>query len=166
MATKKQIFETVETEVGALCKKHNTPVKFNEALIALLTITLAPKAGGASVNIEDVTKSKDGKITEILCSVSGVFLPATKEFFYEDKAGKGINGLKRLSRQAESIRKQHIKVLSATEKAIMSDVLDKVDGKVKLTPEQGKERLEKARAIKPNYSTVSATPAPVEPAKV
>jgi len=151
MATKKEIFETVTTAVSALCKQHNTPVKFNDALNAILSDNLAPKVGGASVNLEEVTKSVDGKVTEIMCSVSGKFLPATKEFFYEDKAGKGINGLKRVSRQAESIRKVHVKALAATEKAIMTDVLDG-----KMTPEAGKARLAKAKEAKPDYSSVSA----------
>ncbi len=151
MATKKEIFESTVAQVEELCKKHNTPKAFNEALNAVLTENLAPKAGGATVNIDEVTKKNDkGEITHIMCSLSGKFLPATKDFFYEDKAGKGINGLKRLSRQAEGIRKQHIKVLAATEKAIMADVLDG-----KMTPEQGKAKLEKAKAAKPDYSKVS-----------
>jgi hypothetical protein len=160
MATKKELFETVSNQVTALCEKHNVAKNILAALTVILTENLAPKAGGASVNIEDVTKSVNGKITEILCSVSGKFLPATVDFFYEDKGGKGINGLKRLSRQAESIRKQHIKTLAATEKGIMSDVLDG-----KLTPEQGKAKLAKASEVKPDYSKVSAelpTPSEVE----
>lgn len=154
MATKKEIFETVTNEATALCNEHKVPTKFREALMNALSVNLAPKAGGATVNVDEVTKKDEsGKVTEILCSVSGKWLPATKEFFYEDKAGKGIadTGLKRLSRQAESIRKSHIKTLSATEKAIMSDVLDG-----KMTPEQGKTRLEKAKSVNPDYSGVTA----------
>jgi len=157
MASKKEIFETVTNEVTALCDEHKVANKFREALMNVLTDNLAPKAAGASINIDEVTKKNaDGKIAEIQCSVSGKFLPATKEFFYEDKAGKGIVGLdgshlKRLSRQAESIRKQYIKTLAATEKAIMADVLDGV-----MTPEEGKAKLEKAKAIKPDYSKVTA----------
>jgi hypothetical protein len=157
MATKKEIFETVTTSVSALCDEHKVANKFREKLMDILTANLAPKASGASINLDEVTKKDEaGNITEIQCSVSGVFLPATKEFFYEDKAGKGIVGLdgthlKRLSRQAESIRKQHIKTLAATEKAIMADVLDGA-----MTPEEGKAELEKVKAIKPDYSSVTA----------
>lgn len=151
MATKKEIFETTTEAVTALCKQHNVNGKVIEGITAILTENLAPKAGGASVNIDEVTKKdENGNITEIMCSVSGKFLPATKDFFYEDKAGKGINGLKRLSRQAESIRKSFIKTLAATEKAIMADVLDG-----KMTPEAGKARLAKAKEAKPDYSTIS-----------
>lgn len=159
MATKQEIFDTVSNEVTELCVKYQVSKKVTEGLAAIMETNLKPKAGGASVNIEEVTVSVDGKITEIQCSVSGVFLPATKAFFYEDKAGKGINGLKRLSRQAESVRKTYIKTLAATEKAIMADVLDK-----QLTPELGKAKLDKAKAIKPDYSKVTAELPKDEPA--
>jgi len=129
MATKKEIFETVTNEATALCNEHKVPTKFREALMNALSVNLAPKAGGATVNVDEVTKKDEsGKVTEILCSVSGKWLPATKEF-----------------------RKSHIKTLSATEKAIMSDVLDG-----KMTPEQGKTRLEKAKSVNPDYSGVTA----------
>jgi len=60
----------------------------NEAVEAVLKDHLAPKAGGGSaVNLDEVTrKDEDGVITEILCSTSGVWLPATVENFYEDKS--------------------------------------------------------------------------------
>lgn len=149
MASKKEIFEVTVAQAEGLCKEHKVNEKFSAALMALLTLNLEPKNGGASVNIEDVTKSVEGKITEIQCSVSGVFLPATKEYFYEDKNGKGINGLKRLSRQAESARKTFIKTQSASKNAIMSDVLD---GKLKA--EVAKDKLTKLAALKPDFSKV------------
>lgn len=152
MATKKELFDTVSKETEALCVQHKTSTKFNEALQVIIALNLEPKAGGATVNIDEVTKKNEaGEITEIQCSVSGVFLPATAEFFYEDKAGKGINGLKRLSRQAESVRKTYIKTVSTSEKAIMSDVLDQV-----LTPEAGKAKIEALKAVQPDYSSVTA----------
>ena len=154
MASKKEIHATVTTAVAALCAQHKTPEAFNKALTSILDENLAPKASGASVNLDEVTKKgQDGKITEIQCSVSGKWLPATAEYFYEDKKGDGLGGtgLKRLSRQAEAIRKQHIKTVTATEKAIMADVLDGA-----MTPEQGKAKLEKAKAAKPDYSSVKA----------
>jgi len=150
MATKKELFELVSKEVEALCKKHGTPVAFNAAMGIILSDNLAPKSSGASVNLAEVTKvDGQGKVTHIQCSVSGKFLPATKEYFYEDKAGKGINGLKRLSRQAEAIRKTHAKTVSKSEKAITSDVLN---GKLKR--EDGKAKIEALRATKPDYSSV------------
>jgi len=151
MATKKEIFEGTVSAVIALCDEHKVANKFRAALSAILEDNLAPKAGGATVNIDEVTKKDaDGNITHILCSVSSKFLPATEEFFYAEKNGKGINGLKRVSKQGESIKKAHNKQLAATEKAIMTDVLDGV-----MTPEQGKAKLEKAKLEKPDFSSVT-----------
>ena len=151
MASKKEIFETVQAQVAELTAKYKTPKEFSEALNGIIVDSLAPKSGGASVNIDEVTKKDaDGNITHILCSVSGKFLPATKEYFYEDKAGKGINGLKRLSRQAEAIRKQFTKVINTSEKAVMADVLDG-----EMTVDEGKAKLQELKAQKPDYSGVT-----------
>ena len=139
MATKKDIFVVAM----ALCEEH----KASKKLVEGLTNLLAPKAGGAKVDVDSVMK--DGKL---LCAVSNVWLPATLEFFYEDKSGKSpFNGLRRLSRQAESIRKTHAKQISVSEKAIMSDVLDG-----SMTPEAGKAKVEALKNIHPDYSSVSA----------
>lgn len=149
MATKKEIHATVTNEVAVLCTAEGVEESTVEKLMAILDSNLAPKPGGATVKLEDVYNEEDDTI---LCSVSGVWLPATEEYFYAEKVeGKGIKGLKRLSRQAESIRKTAIKVLNATEKAIMADVLAG-----EMTPEDGKEALEAAKAIKPDFSSVEA----------
>lgn len=138
--SKKDIFAAAM----ALCTEH----KASSKLVEGLTNLLEPKAGGAKVDVASVFK--DGNLQ---CAVSGVWLPATLEFFYEDKSGKSpFNGLRRLSRQAESIRKTHAKTVAASEKAIMSDVLDG-----NITPEAGKAKVEKIKAIQPDYSKVSAT---------
>lgn len=154
MATKQEIFDAVTAEVGKLLEDAKVTNKVKEGLTEIFEAHLKPKAAGATVNIDEVThKDADGNITEIMCSLSGVFLPATKEFFYEDKSGKGINGLKRLSRQAEGVRKKHIKLVTTTERAVLADVLDG-----KMSPEEGKVKIAEIRALKPDYSTVSATP--------
>lgn len=143
--SKKDIFAAVM----ALCTEHKASGK----LVDGLTNLLEPKAGGAKVDVESVFK--DGKLQ---CAVSGVWLPATLEFFYEDKSGKSpFNGLRRLSRQAESIRKTHAKTITASERAIMSDVLDG-----NITPEAGKAKAEKIKSIQPDYSSVTDVIAPVE----
>ena len=155
MATKKELFESAMSA----CKEHNAP----KALVAALTALLEPKAGGASINLDEVTKKVDGKITELQCQVSGVFLPATVEYFYEAKDGKGIAGiagvsLRRLSRQAESIRKEFTKVQTTSERAIMSDVLDGV-----IDNTAGKAKIDALKAKKPNFSKVGLiVPEPAE----
>ena len=72
-----------------------------------------------------------------------------KHFYEEKSEGKGINGLRRLSRQAEGIRKVHAKQISTSEKAIMSDVLDG-----SMSPEDGKLEIEALKEEKPDYSSV------------
>lgn len=143
MATKKEVFESAI----ALCEAN----KASDALVAGLTDLLAPKSGGASINLDEVTrKDEEGNVTEILCSVSNVWLPATVEYFYAEKAeGKGINGLKRVSKQGESIRKAATKVLNATEKAIMTDILSG-----EMTPKEGQKALTAAKAVQPDFSKV------------
>lgn len=140
-----------KTEVLALvleaCTAHNAKAPLVEAL----TEILKPKTAGMSVNLDEVTRKDDkGNITHIMCALSGKFLPATAEFFYEDKEGKGINGLKRISRQGEAVRKSHTRNVSISEKAIVSDILDGV-----ISNEEGKAKIEALRASKPDFSTVS-----------
>ena len=131
--TKTQIFEAVM----AVCAEYKVPKEFKAELETLL----APKNSGRFVNIDE--------ITEIMCSISGVFLPATAEYFYEARDGKGINGLTRISKQADAIRKAHLKAVVASSKAITDDVLDG-----KITPAEGKKQLEKIKAQTPDYSKV------------
>ncbi len=151
MATKKEIFETVSKEVQELAEKFGTKEPYNEELFSILTTHLAPKTAGMSVNLDEVTeKDADGNVSGIQCSLSKMWLPATSRYFYEEKTeGKGINGLKRLSRQAEAVRKQFLKARSATETAILTEVLSE-----DMTPEEAKKAIEEVRATAPDYSVV------------
>ena len=147
MASKTEVLAAVL----AACEQFNAKAPLVEAL----TEILKPKTAGASVNLDDVTrKDAEGNVAEILCSVSNVFLPATAEFFYESKDGKGINGLKRVSKQGEAIRKSHVRGIAVSEKAIVSDILDGV-----ISNEEGKAKIEALRSSQPDYSTVGVTPA-------
>ena len=141
MATKKEIYASAME----LCETHGA----SDELVSGLTDLLAPKTGGATVNVEEVF---DGK--NLQCSVSGVWLPATTEFFYEDKGGKSpFNGLKRTSRLGEAARKAHNKAVSASCNAIMSDVLDG-----ELSAEDGKIAIEAEKAKVVDYSSVTTEP--------
>lgn len=140
-----------KTEILAQVLEVCTTFNAKQNLVDALTEILKPKSAGAVVNVDEVTqKDASGNITHLLCSVSGKFLPATVDFFYEDKAGKGILGLKRLSRQAEGIRKTHLRTVMVSEKAIVSDILDGV-----ISNEDGKAKIEALRASKPDFSSVS-----------
>ena len=150
---KREIFKTVDREIKHLCFGYELPRAFLNSLDKIISDNLAPKQAGMSIDLDEVTKVKNGKIVEIQCAVSKVFLPATKEFFYEDKQGKGIlvDGvrLRRLSRQAESIRKKHAKYVEKTEREAMGEVLSGT-----MTPEQAKQIIEIARNKKPDYSSI------------
>lgn len=154
MATKKQIHLDTVTAVTTVCAENAVKQKVQDAIIAILDTNLAPKSGGAQIDVESVvTRDSEGNVSEMVCAVSGVSLPANLDFFYEDKHGKGFaeTGLRRLSRQAEGIRKVHAKTVGASEKAIMNDVMEAV-----LSPEDGKAKLEALKATKPDYSSVTA----------
>ena len=117
MATKKEL----NTKVLELCTQHKAP----EALTKALDELTRPGKGGATVNVEDVfvAKAKDGK-AYLQCSVSGLWMEATADNFYEDASENNkFGGLKRLSRAAESARKKAISAKKATEKAVMDDLL-------------------------------------------
>lgn len=144
------------TEAMKLCDEHKAPTGLREGL----TVLLKPKTAGQHINLDEVTKKDgNGKVTHLLCSVSGHFLPATAEFFYEEgKEGKGIKGvngveLRRLSRQAESIRKDHKRRTDASEKAIMNDVMVTKT----LSVENGQKKIEGIRASKPDFSKMAKT---------
>ena len=121
-------------------------------VLTVLDEYVKPKSGGGKTNLEEVIRrDKNGKITHILCQLSHKWLPATKEYFYEDKKGEGIGGtgLKRLSRQAEGIFKKYLKTKAASEKAIMQDVIAGKIGR-----EKGQALLADLEKQKPDFSTI------------
>lgn len=135
-------------KVVEILDAHNANKNLREALISLLE----PKKGGSAVNVEDVfvAKAKDGK-AYLLCSVSGKWMEATAENFYEDAAENNkFGGFKRLSRAAESARKQAIAAKKATEKAVMTDLLAGV-----ISKEQAQATLDSVAG--PDYSSVPGT---------
>lgn len=144
MASKKSILEDV---VGILTANG---VAESTKLYKELVEVLEPKKGGASVNVEDVfvANAKDGK-AYLLCSVSGLWLEATVDNFYEDLGNENnkFGGLKRLSRAAEAARKKAAGAKKATEKAVMDDLLA---GNV--TADVAKEII--ANVAGPDYSTI------------
>jgi len=156
MATKKEI----HANVMGLCETHKAPKALVEALDGLLK----PKTAGQHVDLATVTKTDpSGKVIEIMCQVSDKFLPATADFFYEDKSGKGIKGtdgkmLKRLSRQAESIRKEHTRVTKTSKDAIVADLLaSKIDNN------KAQSMIKALEAKTPDFSKISRELPKAEP---
>lgn len=158
MAKKKsELYAEVSNSVTKLLEANGV----SDAIIAevqkAIDASLKPGVFGArSVNIEDVVKrDSDGEITEILCNVSGVWLPASVEYFYEDLSGKSkivVDGvaLKRLSRQAEGVRKKFIAQQAKDSQAITTKVLNG-----EISAEEGK-RLLAELPEKPDFSGVRA----------
>lgn len=158
MAKKKsELYAEVSNSVTKLLEANGV----QEAIIAevqkAIDASLKPGVfGSRSVNIEDVVKRDgNGEITEILCNVSGVWLPASAEYFYEDLSGKSkivVDGvaLKRLSRQAEGVRKKFIAQVNKQSQIISSKVLNG-----EISPEEGK-RLLAELPEKPDFSEVRA----------
>ena len=135
-------------KVVEILDAHNANKNLREALISLLE----PKKGGSSVNVEDVfvAQAKDGK-AYLLCSVSGKWMEANAENFYEDASENNkFGGFKRLSRAAESARKHAIAAKKATEKAVMTDLLAGV-----ISKEQAQATLDAVAG--PDYSSVPGT---------
>lgn len=153
--------ETVETEekksprialrdeVLNILSAHNVSKKAIEAVKELMT----PKKG-AVLNLDEVTKRdhNSGAITEIKCSLSGVFLPATEEYFYK-KEGTTL-GFDRNSKQATKIKLDHSKAISATEKNVFTDLMAGT-----ITPEQARTIVDEAKAKEVDYSSVGLIPA-------
>lgn len=142
--TKKEL----NTKVLEVCAKYKAP----KELVSALDELTRPGKGGMSVNIDEVFvgKAQDGK-AYLQCSVSGLWMEATKENFYEDASENNkFGGLKRLSRAAEGARKKSINAKKATEKAVMQDLLAK-----KITAEQGNEIIAKVTA--PDFSGIKGS---------
>ena len=135
-------------KVVEILDAHNANKNLRAALISLLE----PKKGGSSINVEDVyvAKAQDGK-AYLQCSVSGKWMEATAENFYEDASETNkFGGLKRLSRAAESARKHAIAAKKATEKAVMTDLLAGV-----ITKEEAQATLD--TVVGADFSTVPGT---------
>lgn len=138
-------------EVLNVLESHNVSRKAIEAVKELMT----PKKG-TPLNIDEVTK-KDGagNITEIQCSLSGVFLPATEDYFYK-KDGTTL-GFDRNSKQATKLKSDHTKKVAATKANVFNDILAGA-----ITAEDAKQLVANAEAETVDYSSVGLLPeAPV-----
>ena len=139
--TKKKMNELV-LEV---CAKYEIDA---EATAALDELT-KPKAGGAQVDIEEITlRDESGTITHIFDTVIERWVPVYDDEgeanFYE-KEGTEL-GWSRHSKFSEKLRKDAEKKFKATEKQLLKDV---VAGEI--LPEDGKVVLEEAEAARKVY---------------
>ncbi len=153
--TKAARFEAMSKEFEVLARECKIPNEVAKEVQGLIEKFVAPKAGGAVVDIETVVKRDGaGKITTMQCSLSGKWLPANLEHFYANKAAKEgdkLGGLKRLSMQGEQVRKQFAKVHLASKNAITNDIITKA-----ITVDEGKRQLDKLEQTIPDFSGVKA----------
>lgn len=151
--TKKELFNNTMEAVKEYAEgKMNAEVK--AGLFAVIEAELAPKTSGTSIDVDAVTnKDGQGNIVEMQCSLSGVFLPATEDYFYKDSKGEGFQGtgLIRTSILGKKAKNDHDKVIRASKAAITEDVMNEV-----LTPAEGKAEIEKLLGGKVDYSSVVA----------
>lgn len=151
MASKSDIF----ISALAILAKYNVPE--TKPLYVELKELLEPKKGGNAVDINEIAKlNETGQVLEIKCSLSGVWLPATTENFYNEKDSKLVNvdgiGLSRHSREGYKVKSDFAKTIKASKDAITADVMNEV-----ITPAEGKERMA-ALPTEPDYSMVGKTP--------
>lgn len=120
-----------------LCTTHGAS---KELTMALNELT-APKVGGVAADINEYTRfDTDGNVSEILCSTFKQWLPV--EEFKADESSK--NGFKRESVPAAKAWAERQKAFKASEKAVLTDVLDGV-----VTGPEGKAMIEALKASQP-----------------
>jgi len=156
--SKKELYAEVSNNVIGLLKANKVNDKLLEEVQKAIDASLKPGVFGANaVDINTVTKKDgSGKIVEIQCNVSGKWLPASVDYFYEDLSGKSkivVDGvaLKRLSRQAEGIRKKFIAAQAKESQKITTQI---IDGEI--SREEGKALLEQLATKQPDFSSIRA----------
>lgn len=143
-----------KTELYNACSEELRKLGVEDKVIEVVNKYYKPKSGRA-VDIESVVKrDAQGNITHLQCSVSGKFLPADTDYFYEDKSGKGIEVdgvfLKRLSKQAEGVRKKHI----AAQRKVIDELTNKMLNK-EISVDEGNKLIAEAKALKPDFSKIA-----------
>ncbi len=159
--TKQKIYDTTLSAVLVFVEQNKLPEAIKTGLTTILNENLAPKSGGKAINLDEVTKKVGDKITQLLCNVSHVWLPANLDHFYEDKSEKPVivgldgKGLKRLSKQAESVSKKFKATQKASAAAITDDILA-LDMSAENAPKakELKAKLDEVKAAKPDFSVV------------
>lgn len=141
----------LSTQAREILEKHG--IGEQKTLFVEIMALLAPKKGGATLDLSEITKvDADGKVVEIKCSLSGVWLPANTDNFYPEKDSKIVNAegetLSRHSRAAYKIKSDFIKTIKASKDAITKDVMDEV-----ITPAEGKAQVA-ALPTEPDYSVL------------
>lgn len=157
--SKKDLFNQASQALSKFLEGAKVDSKIVVGAVDLIGSFYAPKAGGGfvAVNIDEVTKrDKDGNFTEVKCNLSGAWLPATLEFFYEDLSGKsqiktkeGV-ALKRLSRPAEATKKSFQRDLVAKKLQLQAHLINGT-----MDPNKVRDELKKLENEKVDFSGVT-----------
>ena len=127
----------------------------SEEVVAQFKELLEPKRAGMTVDLDAITRrDEDGNLVEVQDRLSGLWFPATEEYFYRDtKSDRLMNAdgfpIYPVAKAADKLKKQAKKTYEASKQAILTDVLNEV-----ISPMDGKERLD-ALSPEPDYSELA-----------
>jgi ABC-type Zn2+ transport system substrate-binding protein/surface adhesin len=152
-----------KTQVAKLLVATLTPLvgkTLTKEAVEDLVAQVGPKSGGFTKrDISEIIKvDANGKTIQIFDTVAKVWLPATPEFFYEDKKNPNpkLNGLKNHSKAREKLTKEHVKHTKMAKDVVWkgtveNDVLDKAVAKQLLSsvPAIDYTRIQPNGEIKP-----------------
>lgn len=137
--SKQELFQGITGELEAVFVQLKVDGKAKAAISDIVAKYMKPKASGfgQKADLSAITKrDANGKIIEILCSISNKWLPATSEFFYTETKGEGIGGtgFRRGSKPGEAtlkafrrdqFKKQQELIVSSAAGKLSSDELAK-----------------------------------------
>lgn len=152
---KAEIFAAFKAEVEVVYGQAKIAKEAQASLNAIFSKYLEPKQSGfgKKVDLSEVTKrDANGKITEILCSISGKWLPATSEFFYNETKGTGIGdtGFRRGSKPGEATLKAFKRDQFKRQQELIAQA-----GASKITTEQLQKSLAALNSEKVDFSGVN-----------
>jgi len=129
--------------------------KVSDEVVAQFKELLEPKRAGMTVDLDAITRrDEDGNLLEVQDRLSGLWFPATEEYFYKDtKSDRLVNAegysIYPVAKAADKLKKQAKKTYEASKQAILTDVLNEV-----ISPLDGKEQLD-ALTVEPDYSELA-----------
>lgn len=153
--SKAELFAAVSAELKVVYDSKKVSKDAQESINAIVSKYMEPKASGfgKSANLDEITKrDANGKITEILCSISNKWLPATSEFFYSEKKGEGIGGtgFRRGSKPGEAT----LKAFKRSQFAKQQELIAKA-GKGEIKQEDLAKKLQEVANAKVDFSGVN-----------
>ena len=153
--SKGELFAAVNAELKVAYESKKVSKEAQELINGIVAKYMEPKASGfgKSANLDEITKrDANGKITEILCSISGKWLPATDEFFYKEMKGAGIGntGFRRGSKPGEATLKAFKRDIAKKQQELITKAANELISQSELTTQ-----LKKLNDAKVDFSGVT-----------